>query len=145
MRKDSGVTLIELLVALVIITVVIYAIINFFSLNLLQNTRELKRSKLYYKAMTKMEELIAKDYASSDLESFYSPLNSVKFIEEDNYLFKIQVESLDPLTNLQTDPYPTKLSEDPLLRKITVSVANLDEYDEKKTATQVDLIRYISP
>jgi len=73
-RSNTGVTLAELLVSLLIITIVIYAIINFFSLNLFQNTKELKRSKLYYKAMTKMEELISKDYSSIDLESFYSPL-----------------------------------------------------------------------
>jgi hypothetical protein len=144
-RPNTGVTLAELLVSLVIITVVIYAIINFFSLNLFQNTKELKRSKLYYKAMTKMEELISKDYSSIDLESFYSPLNSIKFIEDGKFLVKVQIESIDPLTNLPADPYPIKLSEDPMLKKITVSVANLDDYDEKRLPAQVNLVRFVSP
>lgn len=144
-RENTGVTLAELLVSLLIITIVIYAIINFFSLNLFQNTKELKRSKLYYKAMTKMEELISKDYSSINLESFYSPLNSIKFIEDDKFLIKVQIESIDPLTNLPTDPYPIKLSEDPMLKKITVSVANLDDYDEKRLPAQVNLVRFISP
>ena len=144
-RSNTGVTLAELLVSLIVITVVIYAIINFFSLNLFQNTKELKRSKLYYKAMTKMEELIYKDYSSIDLESFYSPLNSIKFIEDGKFLVKVQIESIDPLTNLPADPYPIKLSEDPMLKKITVSVANLDDYDEKKLPAQVNLVRFISP
>ncbi len=144
-RENTGVTLAELLVSLLIITIVIYAIINFFSLNLFQNTKELKRSKLYYKAMTKMEELISKDYSSIDLESFYSPLNSIKFIEDDKFLIKVLIESIDPLTNLPADPYPIKLSEDPMLKKITVSVANLDDYDEKRLPAQVNLVRFISP
>lgn len=144
-RENTGVTLAELLVSLIVITIVIYAIINFFSLNLFQNTKELKRSKLYYKAMTKMEELISKDYSSTDLESFYSPLNSIKFIEDDKFLIKVQIESIDPLTNLQADPYPIKLSEDPMLKKITVSVANLDDYDEKRLPVQVNLVRFVSP
>jgi prepilin-type N-terminal cleavage/methylation domain-containing protein len=144
-RNESGVTLIELLIALVIISIVIYALINFFSLNLFQNSRELRRAKLYYQAVAKMEELISKDYASRDLESFYSPLNSSKFSEEANYLYKIQIESINPLTNLVTDPYPIKASEDPLLKKITVTVANLDDYDEKREAMQVTVVRFISP
>jgi Tfp pilus assembly protein PilV len=143
-RSNAGVTLAELLVSLIIITIVIYAIINFFSLNLFQNTKELKRSKLYYKDMTKMEELISKD-SSIDLESFYSPLNSIKFIEDGKFLVKVQIESIDPLTNLPADPYPIKLSEDPMLKKITVSVANLDDYDEKRLPAQVNLVRFVSP
>lgn len=144
-RADSGLTLVELLVALVIISIVIYGIINFFSLNLVQNTKELKRSKLYYRAMAEMENLLAKDYSASDLESLYSPLNSVRFFEDAKFLVKVQIESIDPVTGLQMTPYPTNLKEDPLLKKITVSVANLDEYQEKKNNFQVDLVRYISP
>jgi len=144
-RNQNGVTLIELLIALVIISIVIYTLINFFSLNLFQNSRELKRAKLYYKAVAKMEDIISKDYAARDLESFYSPLNSTKFLEEANYLYKIQIESINPVTNLITDPYPIKSSEDPLLKKITLTAANLDDYDEKREAMQITLVRFISP
>ena len=81
-RENAGVTLAELLVSLIVITVVIYAIINFFSLNLFQNTKELKRSKLYYKAMTKIRALEKKlknfDLNSGQTNYDWNLLNSLK-------------------------------------------------------------------
>jgi hypothetical protein len=32
-----------------------------------------------------------------------------------------------------------------MLKKITVSVANLDDYDEKRLPAQVNLVRFVSP
>ena len=144
-RNSSGVTLAELLISLAIISLVIFALLKFYSTNLLTNTKEYKRSTLYYRAVEEMENLIAKDYSSSDLKTFYSSSSNIRFIDDGKYLLKIKVESVDPLTTLNPEPYPSKQSEDRLLKKITISAVALEDAQYPQKARQVDLVRYISP
>ena len=145
LRNESGVTLSELLVSLAIITLVIFAVLKFYSTNLLTNTKEYKRAQLYYRAVEEMENLIAKDYSSADLKTFYSSESNIRFIDDGKYLLKIKVESIDPNTTLSPEPYPTNQGEDSLLKKITISAVALEDAQYPDKARQVDLVRFISP
>ena len=144
-RNSSGVTLVELLVSLAIITLVIFSVLKFYSTNLLTNTKEYKRSELYYRAVEEMENLIAKDYSSSDLKTYFNSNSNIRFLDDGKYLLKIKVESVDPFTTLEPEPYPTKQSEDRLLKKITVSAVALEDAQYPDKARQVDIVRFISP
>ena len=144
-RDQSGLSLMELLLSLSIVIIVIVAIIQFFSTNLLQNTQEYKKSKIYYRAVKEMEALIAKDYSSPELLTLYNAGSNIRFIDDGKFLFKVTVESIDPLTGLLSDPYPTDISEDRLLKKLTVSAVLVEDSQNPQKARQVDLVRFISP
>ncbi len=144
-RNNSGVTLVELLVSLAIITLVIFSVLKFYSTNLLTNTKEYKRAELYYRAVEEMENLIAKDYSSADLKTYFNSNSNIRFLDDGKYLLKIKVESVDPFTTLAPEPYPTKQSEDRLLKKITISAVALEDAEYPDMARQVDIFRFISP
>ena len=144
-RNNSGLSLVELLVALAIISLVIFAILKFYSSNLLSNSKEYQRAKLYYRAVEEMESLIAKDYSSAELRTLYNSESNIKFVSDDEYLLKIKVESINPLTIDSPQPYPSKQEEDRLLKKITISTVSLEDAEYPEKARQVDIIRYISP
>ncbi|MCH2226533.1 MAG: prepilin-type N-terminal cleavage/methylation domain-containing protein [Candidatus Caenarcaniphilales bacterium] len=145
LRNSSGVTLAELLISLAIISLVIFSIINFYSTNLLNNSKELKRSQLYYRAVEEMESIIAKDYSSSELRALNTSSSNIKFIDDGKYLLKVKVESIDPRTGISPEIYPITIEEAPLLKKITISAVNLEDAEYPQKARQIDLVRYISP
>ena len=41
-----------------------------------------------------MENLIAKDYSSSELKTFFSSNSNIRFVDDGKYLLKIKVERL---------------------------------------------------
>ena len=92
-----------------------------------------------------MEKLIAKDYSSSDLKTYFNSNSNIRFLDDWKYLLKIKVESVDPFTTLEPEPYPTKQSEDRLLKKITISAVALEDAQYPDKARQVDIVRFISP
>jgi Tfp pilus assembly protein PilE len=142
MRSKSGMTILELMIALVILMVVVYALINFFSSNLKLNIRQQEKAKLYYKAQTELEKIISTDFGSSKLSTLYNKDNNKTFIEDFPYLIKITVQDFDPKTAVITDPYPSTNIEQKLLKKITITVADLKV---PEAHDQVTLVYFKSP
>ena len=79
------------------------------------------------------------------MKTYFNSNSNIRFLDDGKYLLKIKVESVDPFTTLEPEPYPTKQSEDRLLKKITISAVALEDAQYPDKARQVDIVRFISP
>lgn len=139
-RSASGVTLVELLVAIAIISSAVISILHFYNQALRNNLKSQERTSLKFLAESEMEKLISLPYDDNSLEVFANPQGRVYFYEKNNYVIKVHVVLIDPVTGEIPEPYPFGADQDTLLKKFTVSVARKDAL-----AGQVDLIYFKSP
>lgn len=139
-RNPSGLSLIELLLSIVIISTILVPILNFYN-SALRNTNETQqKTKLKFLAEEEMEKFISLEYNDSSLQAFASSGGRTNFFERGDYLVKTHIVLIDPETGEIPELYPTQASEDTFLKRITVSVARKD-----KSGGQVDLIYLKSP
>jgi prepilin-type N-terminal cleavage/methylation domain-containing protein len=139
-RNESGVTLLELLVTLVIISGTLASIISYFGTSLRNDLKNKIRSDLKYFAETEMEKRLSLPYNSSGLDAYGSSEGKTEFRIQDEYLLKTQISFLNPKSGEIQNPYPNKESEDTKLKKITVTAAKLDGLVE-----QVSLVNFKTP
>jgi prepilin-type N-terminal cleavage/methylation domain-containing protein len=139
-RNDSGVTLIELLVSLVVITSVLIPILNFFNSTLRQNNQDRELTKIRFLAEEELERVVSLTYDDSSLDAFGNSTGQTAFFEHDKYLVKQTVVLIDPETGEIPERYPYQKSDDTFLKRITISAAKQD-----KLGGQVDLVYLKSP
>ena len=139
-RSESGVTLVELLISIVIISFALVPIINFYNFYLRQTSRTNQETKIKFLAQEQIERFSALDYRDSSLDCYGNSGGKTNFFEQDEYLIKTNVLFLDAETGERPELYPVSEEEDTLLKKITVSVARKDQ-----SSKQIDYILFKSP
>lgn len=139
-RNDRGVTLLELLVSLVVITSVLIPILNFFNSTLRQNNQDRELTKIRFLAEEELERVVSLSYSDPSLEAFGNSTGQTTFFEHDKYLIKQNVVLIDPETGEIPESYPYQKSDDTFLKRITISTAKQD-----KLGGQVDLVYLKSP
>lgn len=140
MRKESGVTLIELLIAVTVISVILVPILGFYNLSLRQNFRAKEETTIKFLAEEEMEKFVSLNYYDSVLDVYASPVGRTNFFERGDYLIKTTVIFLDPETGDIPENYPLNEQQDTFLKKVIISVARKD-----KVGGQVDLTYFKSP
>ncbi len=139
-RSSSGVTLVELLVSIAIISGVLVAILQFYNQAIKHNYQAQEKTSLKFLAEEEIEKLISLPYDSPSLEVFGNNQGRVYFYEKNNYLIKTHIVFLDPATGDIPERYPYNSDQDTLLKKLTISVARKDNI-----GGQVNFIYYKSP
>lgn len=139
MRSQSGQSLIELMVSVVIITVALSGIIAIFPYIVQKNVRIQMQTKAVNIAHNELEKLRALNYYDSELDAFggLEGMTAIKAIED--YLVRVTVKYIDPKTSLPPETYPTDISEDTGLKEVTVSVKRKDN-----VGVQANLVTYFS-
>lgn len=139
MRNNSGQSLIELLVSVVIITTALSGIIAIFPYIVQKNVRIQMQSNAANIAQNELEIIRSLNYYDKELEALGGPEGMVTIKPVDNFLARITVKYIDPKTGLPPEVYPTDITEDTGLKEITVSVKRKDNI-----GSQVNLITYFS-
>ena len=140
MRNNKGVTLLELLVTLVIISGILTGILSFYNSSLKSNLRAQVRSELKFLAEEELERLLSLSYDADELNVFGSLVGRTNFFEDEAYIIKTVVIFIDPETGDVPEEYPLDETTDTKLKKITVSVARKDGL-----AGQVNMINFKTP
>lgn len=139
-RSASGLSLIELLMTIVVLSVLFVGILHYYSSSLRATTLSESRSTAKFLAEQEMERLRSLEYTDSDLDAFNSFDGAVQFYENKLYIIKAIVVFIDPSTGDVKEPYPVAQDDDTHLKRITVSAARKDGL-----GGQVDLVSYLSP
>jgi len=139
-RSSSGITLMELLVSLVIISSSLVAILSVYSTTIRLNLQNEARSRSKFYAEQEMERLLSLPYVSRELDAYGSFNGTTQLFEYKGYIIKTKIIFFDPTTGLPPEIYPFNEKEDPNLKELTVSVVRKDGL-----GGQVDLINYKSP
>lgn len=139
-RNQSGVSLIELLITIIIISSVLVGIFQIYSTALRINFINEARSKAKFIAEQEMEHLRSLSFNASELDTFNSFLGKVNFKESGNYIIKSKITFLDPTSGQIADPYPVTEEDNTHLKEIIVSVVRKDGL-----GGQTDLLTYITP
>lgn len=139
MRNQSGQSLIELMVSVVIITVALSGIVALFPYIIQKNVRIQMQNKAINIAQNELERLRALEYYSSELDALPGPegMSSIRTIED--YLVRITVKYIDPKSGKIPDIYPGDVSQDTGLKEVAVSVKRKDN-----VGSQVNLLTYFS-
>jgi prepilin-type N-terminal cleavage/methylation domain-containing protein len=139
LRSESGVTLTELMVSLVITSVILVAILSFYGTSIRQNLVDKARSEIKFLAEQEMEKLLSLPYDSNTLGAFSSERSDVYELNT-NFIVKRKIAILDPEKGTVKDPYPNSKEEDPHLKQITISVTRKDGL-----GGQIDMINFKTP
>lgn len=139
MRNQSGQSLIELMVSIVIITTALSGVIAMFPYVIQKNVVIQMQNKAINLAQNEVERLRALRYYDQELDALGSleGMINIKLIE--NYLVRVTVKYVDPLTAQPPEMYPTDIAEDTGLKEVTVSVRRKDN-----AGSQTNLITYFS-
>jgi len=140
MRNQQGVTLVELLISIAIISTVLVAILNFYNLSLKQSNKFLQETKLKFLAEEEMEKVISLPYNDPSLEAYGSTAGLTQFYERAEFLVKTNVVHIDPRTGEIPDIYPVNKEQETFLKRITISAARKD-----RMGGQVDVVYLKSP
>jgi hypothetical protein len=140
MRSKSGLTLVEILISLTVITMALVPIINFYNYYLKENFKSNVKTQLKFLAQEEVEKVIAMDYRSKQLECFGSTAGLTNFYEKENFLIKTNVVFLDPETGELPESYPASDKDDTQLKRVTISVSKKNPGSE-----QVDMIYFKTP
>lgn len=139
MRNQSGQSLTELMVSIVIITVALSGIVAIFPFIIQKNARIKTQSEAVYLAQSELEKLKALPYFDRELDATGSSEGMVTIKQVKNYYVRTKVLYINSKSGLPPDEYPYDLSQDTGLKKIEVSVKRKDNI-----GGQVDLVTFIS-
>ena len=140
LRSSKGVTLLELLMSVVVISFALIPILNFYNFYLRQTNNTHQETRLKFLAQEEMERFIALDYRNEALDCFGNTSGRTNFYERDDFLVKTNVVFLDPETGERPELYPVSEEDDTQLKKVTISVSKQSAGSE-----QVDFIYFKSP
>ncbi len=140
-RSNSGLSLIEILVAIAIISTVLLSILGFYNYSVRMNFRSQSQTELKYIAEQEMERLLSLPYSSPELDCYGAFAGRVNYyIKDDKYLVKSTVIFMSPDSGELEDNVPRSPKDDTHLKKIIVSAARLDA-----VGGQVDLVTFRTP
>ena len=138
MRSESGQSMVELMVSIVIITTALSGIIALFPYIIQKNARIQMQGQAVNLAQNETEKLRALRYYDPELDALgVQGMSSIK--ADGPYLVRVTVRYLDPRTSLPPDNYPLDISQDTGLKEVTVSVKRKDNL-----GSQVNLVTYFS-
>ena len=140
LRSQSGFSLLELLISIVIISSVLAGILNVYNTALRLNTLTSAKASAKFHAEQEMERLLSLDYNAPEIDAFNNFEGVVNFFEDEDYLLKTNVVFIDPTTGEIKEPYPVSPEDDTRLKRVIVSAIRKDGI-----GGQVDLVTYISP
>ena len=140
LRNNQGLSLTELLISVVVISMMLVPILGFYNSSLRQTNITNQRSRVTFLAEEEMEKIISIPYKDPSLDCYATTAGNVSFYERNEFLVKTQVVFIDPSTMDLPKLYPVNQDEDTNLKRITVSVARKD-----KQGGQVNLVYYKSP
>ncbi len=139
MRKESGQSLIELMVSIVIITTALSGIVAIFPYIVQKNVRIQTQNQAVLLAQNEWERLRALNYHDPELDALGSLDGMITIKPDGNYLVRVTIKYVDPKTGKAPEEYPTEIGEDTGLKEITVSVKRKDS-----VGAQVNLVTYFS-
>ena len=139
MRNQSGQSLVELMVSIVIITTALSGIIAIFPYIIQKNVRIQMQNQATNLAQNEWEKLRALNYFDPELDALGSLDGMITIKPEGNYLIRVTVKYVDPKTGRAPEEYPSEISQDTGLKEITVSVKRKDN-----VGAQVNLVTYFS-
>ena len=139
MRNESGQSLIELMVSIVIITTALSGVIAIFPYIVQKNVRIQMQNKAVNLAQNEWEKLRSLRYYDSELDAFGGVDGMIVNKQIDEYFVRVTVKYVDPKTGQTADPYPSDITGDTGLKEITVSVKRKDN-----VGSQINLITYFS-
>ena len=139
MRNQSGQSLIELMVSVVIITVALAGIVAIFPYIIQKNVKIKMQSEAVNIAQSELEKLKALSYYDEKLNALILPEGMSITEKKGDYLVRIIVKYVDPDSAKTPSSYPSDISQDTGLKEISVSVTR-----EDRVGSQVDIIGYIS-
>jgi len=139
-RNHQGVSLAELLVSVVIISVILVPIIGFYNSSLRQTSASNQKSRIKFLAEEEVEKFISIGYRDPSLECFATTGGNISFLERQEFLIKTNVVFIDPMTMDLPELYPVNEEDDTNFKRITVSVSRKDGM-----GGQVNLVYYKSP
>ena len=139
MRSESGQSMIELMVSIVIITTALSGIIALFPYIIQKNARIQIQGQAVNLLQSETEKLRALRYYDPQLDALGGGQGVSSLKAEGPYLVRIAVRYLDPKTSLPPDAYPLDISQDTGLKEVTVSVKRKDN-----VGSQVNLVTYFS-
>ena len=139
MRNQSGQSLVELMVSIVIITTALSGVIAIFPYIIQKNVRIQMQNKAVNLAQNEWEKLRSLRYYDPDLDALGGIDGMIVNKAQDDFLVRVTVKYVDPKTGQTADPYPTDIASDTGLKEITVSVKRKDN-----VGSQINLITYFS-
>ncbi len=140
-RASSGLSLMEMLIAIAIISSSLIAILSFYNYAIRAGMKSKGQTELKYIAEQEMERLVSLPYSSMDLDAYGAFAGRVNYtIKDDRYLIKSTVIYLDPDSGEIAENVPRGQREDSHLKKIIVSAARIDG-----VGGQIDLVTFKSP
>lgn len=139
MRNNSGLTLIELLVTIAVITISLAGIVAIFPLIIQKNAEVQIQNRLVHEAESELERLKGLSYFDEELSGLGSVEGMVTLKENGIFLIRSTVKYLDSKTKSVPKKYPVDIDEDTGIKEVTVSVKRKDNLGK-----QIDLISYIS-
>ena len=139
MRNQDGLSLIELMVSIVIITTSLSGVIAMFPYIIQKNVRIQMQSQAVNLTNNEWERLRALSYYDKELDALggIDGMSTIKPV--DNFLMRVTIKYVDPKTGKVPNKYPQDISEDTGLKEITVSVKRKDN-----VGLQANLITYFS-
>jgi len=139
MRSESGQSMVELMVCIVIITTALSGIIALFPYIIQKNARIQIQGQAVNLLQNETEKLRALRYYDPALDALGGVQGMSSIRAEGPFLVRVTVRYLDPKTSLPPDDYPTDISQDTGLKEATVSVKRKDN-----VGSQVNLVTYFS-
>lgn len=139
-RTTTGVTLMELLVSIVIVSSALVAILSIYSTTMRLNLENESRTRAKFYAEQEMERLLSLSYFDDELSAYGSFSGSTRLYEYKDYIIKTKVVYLDPTTGKVPEVYPFNDNEDPNLKQVTISVVRQDGL-----GGQIDIVNYKGP
>ena len=139
MRSESGQSMVELMVCIVIITTALSGVIALFPYIIQKNARIQVQGQAVNVLQNEIEKLRALRYYDPALDALGGGRGVESVKAEGPYLVRVTVRYVDPKTSLPPDTYPTDVSQDTGLKEVTVSVKRKDN-----VGSQVNLVTYFS-
>ncbi len=139
MRSESGQSMIELMVCIVIITTALSGIVALFPYIIQKNVRIQMQNQAVNLMQNESEKLRALRYYDPELDAFGSIEGMSTIKAAGPFLVRVAVRYVDPKTSKVPDEYPTEPSQDTGLKEITVSVKRKDN-----VGSQFNLVTYVS-
>ena len=139
MRNESGQSLIELMVSIVIITVALSGVVAIFPYIIQKNAKIGLQQQAANLLQSEAEKLRALRYYDDKLNALGNSQGITTIRTEGNFIIRTVVKYVDPVTGKPPEEYPYEISEDPGLKEVSISVKN-----KNNIGSQVNLITYFS-
>ncbi len=141
MRSVSGLSLVELLISVAIISTALVSILGFYNYAIRAGMISRGQTELKYIAEQEMERVLSLPYSSPELDCYGAFAGKVDYvIKQEKYLIKTVVIFMDADSGEVAENVPRGRRDDSHLKKIIVSAARIDG-----VGGQIDLVTFKSP